>query len=325
MPDILLYTDIYSYSSAEFIRQLDAVTGEEVTVRVNTDGGDPQYAWGMISKFIEFQGKKLIKVDGKARSMGAYFLCYVDDAECLDISEFVLHRAAAASWIENDPEQMKLYGPFLDQINKYLRAGLEAKIDVAKLKELKGVTMNQLFSMDGRVEITLNAKEAKQIGLVNRIVSITPAKKKEIKALEMRAAAQYIPSEAEKEIPAQPPTNTPKKMDLNTLRTEHPEVFAQAVAIGTAQEKDRTGAWLAFASVDLEAVAKGIKDGETLSQTSMAELSLKALGKTTLQKIESASAGKIETTEEPAAAAAGEKPEVTAFKASLQTAIKPAV
>ena len=106
MTEILLYGSIDGESSSDFIEDFTEKTAnnEDVVVRVNTPGGNPEYTFGMVAKFSEYTGKKKIQVDGKAYSGGLYFLCYGEENESLDVSEFLLHRAAYPSYYENDVE-----------------------------------------------------------------------------------------------------------------------------------------------------------------------------------------------------------------------------
>ena len=71
MKEILLYGQIYSSTAEAFINACNEVGEEGVSVRINGDGGSPEYGWGMIDKYSEIKSKKLIKVDGKAHSMYA--------------------------------------------------------------------------------------------------------------------------------------------------------------------------------------------------------------------------------------------------------------
>jgi ATP-dependent protease ClpP protease subunit len=88
--EILLYGDINSDSSSLFITRLNDAIADDISVRVNTNGGNPEYGWGSVAKFAEHPGKKSCKVDGKAYSFGAYFLCYTEDVEALDVSQHFL-------------------------------------------------------------------------------------------------------------------------------------------------------------------------------------------------------------------------------------------
>ena len=64
------------------------------------------------------------------------------------------------------------------------------------------------------------------------------------------------------------------------MKEKHPALHAQilqeGIQQGIEQERDRVGAWSAFIDIDTKAVKEGILEGKALSQTQMAELSLKA-------------------------------------------------
>lgn len=297
--ELLIYGQIADYTSSDFITKMNEVEeNEDLVIRINTNGGSPEYGWGMAAKFNEFKGNKLVKVDGKAYSTGLFFLAYADNVEALDVSELMIHRAAYPEWIEKSEYFTESMKGNLDRINLSLRKAVEAKIDVSKFEQLKGVKMKDIFSMDNRIDVFLTAKEAKEIGLINNVVKLTPTKKAEISSfMDVQIAAEYKPFKQEvvkavKEEEVKPKIEN--KMDINKLRAEHPELFAQVLKQGADAERDRVGAWMAFVDVDAEAVTKGIKDGDVLSATAMAELSRKMFSKDTLTKAADASAPAVD-------------------------------
>ncbi|MCK4522212.1 MAG: ATP-dependent Clp protease proteolytic subunit, partial [Nanoarchaeota archaeon] len=148
MEEVLLYGQIYSESSIDFITAINAVEGDNLIVRLNTPGGDVNHGWGMVAKFMEFPGSKVVKVDGSAFSMGFNFCLYADSVEALDVSQFMVHRAAYSQWYEENymTEQQK---ENLISVNANLEKALRNKIDVAKFEEIKGVKIKDIFSMEG--------------------------------------------------------------------------------------------------------------------------------------------------------------------------------
>ncbi len=66
--EVLFYGPVTGYGSMEFIQQANEALEDdetaEVTYRVNTPGGEPEYGWGMCAKINETLNKK-VKVDGK--------------------------------------------------------------------------------------------------------------------------------------------------------------------------------------------------------------------------------------------------------------------
>lgn len=316
--EILLYSPIYSFSAEAFVNSMEENKNADIVVRLNTDGGSPEDGWSMLAKFMEHTGKKLVKVDGRANSMGLYFLCYADDSECLDVSQFVLHRAAYSEWVEKNPNYMTdAMWQSLNAVNSKLRAALESKIDVKKFEKLKKVSLDDVFSTESRIDVTLTAEEAKKIGLVKRVVAITPEKKAEISSLMYKIAAYSVDAQSEIIIKEEEvkPLNT-KKMNIEKLKTENPDLFKEVLALGASQERDRAGAWLAFIAVDADAVAKGIKEGKEMSATTMAELALKSVAGKKISEIEGESPAAI-VTEEPTLPTVESDKKKAAFEAEV--------
>lgn len=300
MNEILLYGPIWQQSSAEFINAINEIEGDGgLKIRINSEGGDVMYGWGCIAKYKEFTGEKLVVVDGQAMSMAFYFLCYSDNSEALDVSRFLIHRAAYSKWYEDEymTEAEKLS---LTQINADLEKAFRNKVDVEKFEQITGFKVKDIFSMDSRIDVEINAKQAKQIGLISKINTITPQKKAEINAQMQRVAASYgfTVNENTTAETAQNSINSKinNKMTIEQLRAEHPELVAQIVASAIRDEKDRVGAWMKFMSVDAEAVTAGINSGEQVSQTVMADMMVKMGTQKTLQGVQaSTEAIKVET------------------------------
>jgi len=290
MNEVLIYGPIYSENTREFFESFSEIEGDAVTLRINTGGGSVEDGWAMIGKFNEFQGTKVAKVDGKAYSMGAFICLYADAVECFDVSQFMFHRASYGVYYEkewmSDAEKTNLAN-----VNKKLREAFEAKIDVAKFEALKvckdnGITVNRLFSMDERIDVYLTADEAKKIGLVKTVNKLTPQKAASINSMvsdvyKKAASSNEVENLFVAAIVAENPVNAGTEnvnlivMNRSELQAKHPELFAEIIGLGVAQERDRVGAWTAFIDVDAKAVKDGIAGGESLTQTAMAEFSLK--------------------------------------------------
>lgn len=331
--EILLYGGVNEYSAAQFITQMDAAIDEDVRIRVNTPGGSTSYNFGMIAKFAEHPKGKSVIVDGNAYSAGFYFCVNADDVECFDISDFMMHRAAMPEYIENNPDYFDDEAKaFLNRINAKFEKAIRNKLDIGALQEimdskpeLKGAKVKDIFSLDTRIDVFLTPSEAKKIGIVNRITTITPAKKQEIKAAMHLVAAQYIEPIAKKE-QEQKPIIT---MDLQTLKTAHPSVYAQALAEGVAAEKERVEGWMTFKGIDIEAVDAGIASGKGISAKDMGEFTIKAMGTKVVADAAAEAAPAVKLPEAgaanaaaPTAAQKAKEAEMTSFRAEMDAKIK---
>ena len=309
MKEILLYGALFNDTIVRAIKAMDEVSAgneDEVVVRINSEGGSVEDTWGAIAKFSELNVKKTVKVDGGAHSMGAFFLAYADSVEAADFSRFTLHRAAYSSWIERNEEYFtEDRKAALVAINKSLRKALESRVNSDTFLAVTGVTFNELFSLDNRIDVQLTAAEAKKIGLVDKVVKITPRKRAELNAFADRIAANYAPTTEE---------NFNQKihiMTLSELKNSSPEAYAQAVAEGVAKEKARTEAFLEFVTVDAKGVKAGIEAGLEISSKEMvtfarAEFAAEQLAGAT------ADAATADATETPEAGETGEAGDDTA-------------
>jgi len=233
MNEVLIYSDIYSYTAESFINAINSVDGDSLVVRMDTNGGDPQAAFGMVAKFNEFEGEKVLKVDGRANSSGFFFVAMVENVEALDVSEFIVHRAAYPEWIESSERFTDELKANLKSINDHLKKSFINKIDVEAFEKLKDVKINDIFSMDSRIDVKLTAKEAKKIGLIKKINKLTPEMTAIIDSKKFEVAANYRPKPENKK-EEQPKV---EKMTKEEFKKNHPEAYASVVAEGVAKEK----------------------------------------------------------------------------------------
>lgn len=283
--ELYLFAPIYDFIAEAILSQIEDNMDNEVTLRTLTPGGNLFAAYSIYAKMKE-HGNVHLKVDGAANSAGAFLPLYAKSSECLNVSRFVFHRADM--FVDNAEDQK-----FLDDVNKDLKAQMKMKIDAAKWKEVTGITIDQMFDPETRKDFVLNGQQAKAVGLVTKVNKLTPEMQKELVAFNERYA---IAANVEEE-----KTNT-ENQNKNTMTKEdfklkHPDAYAAIVKEIVAAERDRVGAWMAFSKADPEAVAKGIKEGKTLSQTEMAELSVKMLSANALDKITDESAEAVVTAE----------------------------
>ena len=322
--EVLLYSNIDGYSAQDFINAVGDATGE-LTVRVNTNGGIPEYSWGMVKKFQEYSEKKYIKVDGKAYSAGCFMLCYAetDNTECLDVSDFLIHRAAYSSWFESDPNYFtKEVKDSLQRVNDNLKNALLSKTTAENFLKVTGKSIDDVFSLDDRIDVYLDSKQAKKLGLIGKIVSITPQKQAEVNALmatalgkERQGTQVVIETESLTK-------NKEVKMTIEKLKAEHPDIYASVVALGVAKEKDRATAWLTFNEIDAKAVADGVKSGLDITMTAMAEFSLKSLSAQAVVTLEAESATAVQTTEAPTAVETEKAQAISAFEKAVLENLK---
>ncbi len=343
--DILLYGSISQYNALYFVDQINEATKDspeaEMLLRINSDGGSPEYGWGLISKFQEMAAQFKVKVEAMAHSMALFILCYIDKdkIEAIDTARAVLHRAAYPKWFEENSDFAEsIYKDVLTRTNKDLEKAFRARVDVEALEALpqmveKNLKLKDIFSMDGRVEVLLSSADLKKIGLVGKIIKITPVKtaamltqaesfSKFTNLDEFKMAAKAIVEKPESQ--TEEPKNT--NMTLDELKRNHPALYAQIIAEGheqgVAAERDRVEAIMVFNDVDPKATAEAITNGKPLSAKQQAELMRKTMNAAGLESVKDSSAKEIET-----GTPKGEKEQtkkeqtVAAFEASLDSTL----
>ena len=310
--EILLYNTIFSFTAKDFIAAMEENKDGDVTIRINCNGGDPEACWGMIAKMNENKKNVTIKVDGRADSAAAFFLGYAKRVEALDVSGFLLHRAVFS--FLNESELNPVQVAELKALNDNLRKALENRVTSEKLKAVTGFTMDDLFDTTKRIDITLTATQAQQIGLVDKI---NPINEKEMSAINERMFGKMA---AVNPNPTNPIINNPlnkNKMTLAEFQAAHPELFNTVKTIGTTEERDRVGAWMAFAETDIEAVKKGINDGVLMTQKSMTELTIKSISAANLKSLEAEKVPVVITPANTPVAKTAEQIETEKFQTEL--------
>ena len=279
---VLLYGTVNTYSAKQFVTDLNALSGKDKEVHINGDGGEVKYGLACLTNLAKAGNVTLIN-DAEANSMFAFMFCYpASSKKCADYSTFGFHRAAYPSWFESDPELFDAEAKTeLAKINAKVRAAMEGAVDARQWMLETGCSLDDLFSMDSRKEVIVDAAKAKRLGLVDEIFSITPAKRNEVNALRKTIEAKFstpLPIAAENKHT----TTTMAKQTLAEFKAENPELLAEIITA----ERERCEAWADFADVDPKVVADGIKSGKNITVKIQGEMLRKQLSAEAITKVE---------------------------------------
>ncbi len=88
-------------------------------------------------------------------------------------------------------------------------------------------------------------------------------------------------------------------MDLQKLKSEHPDLVDAIAKEAKAEERERTAAWLKYMNVDAKAVAKGIEEGNEITPSQREELIIKMSQAKQLENLEEEGKDAKAQTEEP--------------------------
>jgi ATP-dependent protease ClpP protease subunit len=283
---VLLYNDIYPYTAAQFLTDLEAA-GDGATVRVNCPGGDPYSTYGMIAVAAKSNAK--YEVDGQANSCAFFLVASAgpENVECLTASSFVAHRAS--TWYEKYPDMMTdAMKAELKACNDTLRGIIEDNLP--EFETVMKVKLDDLFAMTyPKLDVRINAKQAKKMGLVGQVNPLTPTRKKEVEAYAQRFGIAAFSSTATT-------TNTKPTVDMEIttlaeLKAQYPALYDAAKAEGAlegstatlATEKRRIAAWQAWEKLAPEATAAGIASGKFPDAADLSEMQAKAFTSGTLE------------------------------------------
>lgn len=307
--ELYLYSGIYPFTAQSLIEGMELNSGQDLTLRINSPGGDVMSGWGIIAKMQEHSGKITAKVDGCAMSMAVMPVVFADYVEMLDVSTLMIHRASM--YVENAEDQA-----WLDNVNKNLRSKLETKIDSDALKLMKGVSISELFENEKRIDLFLTAKEAKKLGLADKINKLSPEVESQITAIHASMEKYYKVAAN-----GNPDPLKNKNMTIESLKAEHPAVYAQVFELGktagvTAQ-KEIAEVWAHFAKEDPDGVKAGVKSGVAPTPLQILEMTQKQFAPSAVAAIVADNAAEVVTTE-PDKEAVTAKAELDAWAADVR-------
>lgn len=294
--EVLFYGEISNFSVSSFINRMAEAKRlrKDVNILANSSGGDPDSGYGMIKTIREFPFRKKLSIHGAAYSMMAFAALYVNEVQAIEQSLFLFHRAAAF-FLED--EQIPALRELIISRNEDLRKAMEEKLNVAVFERISGVTLDELFSMDSRVDVILNAEQALEIGAISEIIPLSAVEAENINSQMMAASAGKG---------IQPLNISNDMKTLDELKEKHPELYAQAIeagkkeaapppappantddlsdneklmAAGIEKERQRVAAWQVYAEVDPKKVTEGINSGKVISAADTQEFLLAAAKK----------------------------------------------
>jgi len=304
--DILLYGGISEYNALYFFSQIKEALKDDpqtdLELRINVEGGSPEYGIEVIRKVQENSDSFFVKVGSACHSMGLFILCYVpkEKIEVLDVTQSCFHRAAYPDWIEGDSSfPGSMMEESLAKTNKDLEKAMRARIDVEALENLpqmkeRNLTLKDIFSMEGRQEVLLTGKDLKTIGLAGSLVKITPKKEAEMKSVLAKFKICNSLEDYKKAASIEPEKTESKNkiMTREEIQAQHPalynEIFNLGIVQGQSAEKERVEACMVYAEIDPIGVKAAIESGKPLSMKQMAEFNLKIATSGSLEALKKA-------------------------------------
>lgn len=284
--ELYIYSPIWSYTAETAVSQLNTIPEDsDLTIRLNTPGGEVMAGWSIISKLLERKGETVGVVDGQAASMGAIMLMFLDKVISNDTSNIMFHKASYPTWKEPDAEELRS----LKNINDKFKEKLEAKV---KGKVGGQEFLDKIFESDVRNDVNLTPQEALDLGIIDEIRTLEP--KAYDFGIQVVAMVEDKKEQAPKGGENNKTTNT-NKMTKDEFKAQNPTAYAELVQEGVLKERDRCEAWATFNEVNPTKVKEGIESGKDLSAKAMAEFNLEAVQAEKVTALEDDNPKKVKT------------------------------
>lgn len=286
MITVQLYSELTRESVASLMNYVDWYAGSDsVQFDICCSGGEVLASWGLVAKINAAKAKGSLivaNIHGDCESMATVLLPFFDVVTALELNSknIMIHRASYSDDYEpNENEQAEV-----EAINRDIYNALASKIDLTRFKEVAGYELSDLFDKSNkRVECYLTAKEAKYIGLVDKIIPLTTETRK-TNALAIAACADnkkptVTAAKADN-------INNKKVMDIQKLKTEHPDLYKEVFESGKVEGKAEAEAAKQSATV----TAQGLTEAQVtaLVEKGIAAAMLKAAPVTQTAKAQAA-------------------------------------
>jgi len=322
---LLLFAPLYDWVAQELVDKMNEVPeNEDIEIWANCPGGRVFAGWSIIGAMQKRTGKCNMTIMGHAASMMIFLALFADNVEALEVSKFMIHRADG--YVENPEDQA-----FLDRINKDLRKQMEVRLNMELFEEVTGKNLDQIFDPKQRIDVWIDAKQAKKIGLINSIKKFTPQQTKAFNE-KFVAFADFDFEQRSQEDNSQRSDNSNdtiiinqnnNKMTKAELLAQHPELVEAIQKDAVSAERERVDAYLAFINVDKENVLKAVKEGKAFNNAVMAEMTVKMTANAQAGNRADDSAGKIPTGKPDDKTA--EQKEIDDFAAQLDAKTKESI
>lgn len=146
---------------ATFIEQLNALEGKDVTIRVNSPGGDVFMASAMYNAIDRYPGKVTVSIDALAASAASYLILAADEVVAAKNAMIMVHKPLAMTWGNATAHQKTI--EVLDKAEATL---------IGMYSDKTGKPIDEIAATL-EAETWFTAQEAMDWGLVDRIGKVS--------------------------------------------------------------------------------------------------------------------------------------------------------
>lgn len=266
---------------------LNEANGEDVRVEISSPGGFVMPGLEIFNLIRNYTGATEMRLVGQAASMGSYLALAGDKTVVEDNAVFMIHNVRGLSM--GDHNDLRKSADTFERLSSLLAKAYVAKTGKS-LEDIRAMMDEETFLFgdeiveqgfaDEVVESTTDTDKETALAIAQEAIAdcVKTMKDSEKVKDDMEKVAAMLGSAPTAPKKTQPLPMAEKKtevrtMDLAQLKAEHPAVFAEAVAVGVAQELDRVSAHLVMGeqSGDMETATKAVLEGSEMSMTMQAK------------------------------------------------------
>ena len=233
-------------SPNSFREELKAYAGRAVSVWIDSWGGDTTAAAGIYNALKEHSGKVTVKIDGKAVSAASVIAMAGDVVQMSPVGVMMIHNPWTG--VSGEAKDLRQVADVLDVIKQTI-------VNAYQLKT--GQSKNKIAQMMDD-ETWMSAQDAKKLGFVDEILyqqsEPAPANAQNSMMFSHLSIQNSASASMRRFISNMKPKEDKKKMNLEELKNESPDLLKQIQDEAIATERNRIVALDALDDVSNQAV-----------------------------------------------------------------------
>lgn len=221
--DIHIYDEIgiHGVSAKSFLEDLKDLKGQDITVHINSSGGDVFQGQAIYTALKNYTGKVTVKIEGLAASMATVIALAADKIEMTSNSLFMIH--SPMSNVFGNKSQMRRQINALEKVESTM---LNVYTKRTKLSEDK-------VSLMMETETWLSADEALELGFVDEVIGkVVVVAKYDMTGFTNKTPEDILTTFGNEEL------KTASKMDEQTMANWFTEI--KNLIVGKAEETAST-------------------------------------------------------------------------------------
>jgi len=158
--DIHIYDEIgvHGITAKSFLEDLRGLKGKDITVHINSTGGDVFQGQAIYTALKNYSGKVTVKIEGLAASMATIIALAADKVEMTSNSLFMIH--SPMSNVFGNKAQMRKQINALEKIETTMLSVYKAKTNISE-EEIEQMMAHETW---------LSAHEALELGFVDEVL-----------------------------------------------------------------------------------------------------------------------------------------------------------